>query len=46
MAVSWEYYNDKKFEEINDKYLPSYGEGETKATQKNNSKKDNNIEGG
>lgn len=33
MAVSWGYYNDEKFEKINDKYLPSYGEGETKATQ-------------
>lgn len=33
MAVSWGYYDDEKFEKINDKYLPNYGEGETKATQ-------------
>lgn len=31
MAVNWSYYD--KFEELNNKYLPSYGEGETKATQ-------------
>lgn len=31
MAVDWNYYD--KFEEINDKYLPIKGEGETKATQ-------------
>lgn len=29
--VSWDYYN--KFDEINDRYLPRFGEGETKATQ-------------
>jgi hypothetical protein len=31
MAVNWDYYD--KFEELNDKYLPIRGEGETKATQ-------------
>lgn len=31
MAVDWGYYD--KFEELNDKYLPLWGEGETKATQ-------------
>ena len=31
MAVDWEYYD--KFEELNGKYLPKQGEGETKATQ-------------
>lgn len=31
MAVKWDYYD--KFEELNDKYLPMSGEGETKATQ-------------
>ena len=29
--VDWSYFN--KFESISDKYLPSYGEGETKASQ-------------
>ncbi len=29
--MSWEYFD--KFEAINDKYLPSWGEGETLATQ-------------
>ena len=33
MAVSWEYYDNDKFSEINDKYLPSIGEGDTKASQ-------------
>lgn len=31
MSVDWRYFN--KFEKINEKYLPDYGEGETKATQ-------------
>ncbi len=31
MAVDWGYYD--KFDALTDKYLPSYGEGETKATQ-------------
>ena len=31
MAVEWDYYD--KFKELNDKYLPMRGEGETKATQ-------------
>ena len=31
MSVCWDYYN--KFDEINEKYLPVRGEGETKATQ-------------
>lgn len=31
MAVDWGYYD--KFEELNEKYLPVRGEGETKATQ-------------
>ena len=31
MAVRWDYFD--KFEELNDKYLPAHGEGETKATQ-------------
>lgn len=31
MTVNWNYYD--KFEKLNDKYLPRYGEGETKATQ-------------
>ena len=31
MAVDWGYYD--KFDGINDKYLPVYSEGETKATQ-------------
>lgn len=29
--VSWEYYD--RFEELNNRYLPPFGEGETKATQ-------------
>lgn len=33
MAVNWNYYNNKKFDELNDKYLPVKGEGETNATQ-------------
>ena len=33
MAVSWIYYDLIKFEELNKKYLPERGEGETKATQ-------------
>lgn len=33
MAVDWGYYDKKEFDEINDKYLPMSGEGETKATQ-------------
>ena len=31
MAVDWSYFD--KFEEVTDKYLPTRGEGETKATQ-------------
>ena len=31
MSVDWGYFN--KFDEINEKYLPVRGEGETKATQ-------------
>ncbi len=31
MSVNWSYYN--KFAKVNEKYLPDYGEGETKATQ-------------
>lgn len=31
--VMWSYYDKKEFEEINDKYLPMSGEGETRATQ-------------
>ena len=31
MSVRWDYYD--KFEELNRKYLPARGEGETKATQ-------------
>lgn len=31
MAVEWDYFD--KFDEVSDKYLPSRGEGETKATQ-------------
>ena len=30
-GVNWSYYN--KFKPINDKYLPSYGEGKNKAEQ-------------
>lgn len=33
MAVNWSYYNDDRFNRIDDKYLPPRGEGETKATQ-------------
>lgn len=33
MSVAWEYYDSEKFERINEKYLPNYGEGETRATQ-------------
>ena len=31
--VDWSYYDKQKFEELNGKYLPEKGEGETKATQ-------------
>lgn len=31
MAVNWSYYD--KYENLIDKYMPSYGEGETKASQ-------------
>ena len=31
MAVKWSYYNN--FDRVNELYLPSRGEGETKATQ-------------
>ena len=33
MTVSWEYYDDNRFQIINDMYLPVMGEGETMATQ-------------
>ena len=33
MTVNWGYYNNEKFDRINDMYLPSRGEGETMATQ-------------
>lgn len=33
MTVNWDYYNNERFDRINDKYLPSFGEGETMATQ-------------
>ena len=33
MTVSWEYYDDNRFQVINDMYLPAMGEGETMATQ-------------
>ena len=33
MAVDWSYYDKEEFEKVNGKYLPAYGEGETKATQ-------------
>ena len=32
-GVNWDYYDKKEISQINDKYLPSYGEGETMATQ-------------
>lgn len=31
MAVNWNYFD--KFDELNERYLPNWGEGETKATQ-------------
>lgn len=33
MAVDWDYYNNEKFDRIDDMYLPVRGEGSTKATQ-------------
>lgn len=33
MSVDWKYYDDKRFEVLDDLYLPTRGEGETKATQ-------------
>lgn len=33
MAVDWSYYDNEKFDRIDDKYLPRKGEGDTKATQ-------------
>lgn len=33
MSVDWSYYNDKRFDDLDEKYLPVRGEGETKATQ-------------
>ena len=33
MTVNWDYYNNERFDRINDKYLPVSGEGETMATQ-------------
>ncbi len=32
-SVSWGYYNDPRFDRINDQYLPDSGEGGSKATQ-------------
>lgn len=32
-SVSWDYYDNQRFHDINDKYLPSSGEGDTLATQ-------------
>lgn len=33
IGVDWSYYNKPEFKEINKKYLPPIGEGETMATQ-------------
>lgn len=33
MAVDWSYYDNEKFDVLNEKYLPIEGEGNTKATQ-------------
>lgn len=33
IGVDWSYYSKKRFEDINEKYLPPMGEGETMATQ-------------
>ena len=33
MAVDWSYYDNERFDRIDDKYLPRKGEGDTKATQ-------------
>lgn len=33
MAVNWNYYDNKKFHEVNKKYLPQEGQGDTMATQ-------------
>ena len=33
MSVDWSYYNDKRFDDLDAKYLPGRGEGETKASQ-------------
>ena len=33
IGVKWSYYNDERFEKLNEQYLPFKGEGETMATQ-------------
>ena len=33
MAVDWGYYDNEKFDAIDEKYLPQSGEGETMASQ-------------
>lgn len=33
MSVNWSYYDNEKFDKLDEKYLPCSGEGETKATQ-------------
>lgn len=33
MAVKWNYYDNEKFDKLDEMYLPQRGEGETKATQ-------------
>ena len=33
MTDNWDYYNSERFDRINDMYLPSWGEGESMATQ-------------
>lgn len=33
MAVNWNYYSQERFTEIDERYLPPMGEGETMATQ-------------
>ena len=33
MAVDWSVYNDTDYKRINEEFLPSYGEGETKPEQ-------------
>ncbi len=33
VGVLWSYYDKQEFDEVNDKYLPISGQGDTKATQ-------------